>query len=326
MQLNLPIRQQLDAADTILIAGAGGGFDVYAGLPLVYHLEQLGKTVHIANYSFTPIDLARICGKVIDEAPEVLFGAVGKKKNHLAYYPEGYLAEWYALHHETERVIWMFDNPAVLPLQMAYQHLVKKLKVDALILVDGGVDSLMRGDEVAPGSLLEDTISLVAIDNLDVPVKILATIGFGTEVEEGVNHYYALENIAGLSQAGGFYGSCSLTHQMDEFAYYEAACRYAWEGSEDEHSERHLSHISTRVIPAAQGYFGDYRMYDTEKTRRLVSPLMSIYWFFDASVVVERSLCADALRGSVTKDDARMKLLLWLNKQTTERGGKRISY
>lgn len=325
MQLNLPVLHLLDDADNILIAGAGGGFDVYAGLPLVHHLEQHGKTVHIANYSFTPVDLAEVCGTVIHADPDVLYGAVGRLKRPIGYYPEGYLAAWYATEHDTERIIWMFDNPGVVPLKLAYQHLMNEFDIDALILVDGGVDSLMRGDEVAPGSLLEDTISLVAIDDLDVPVKILATIGFGTEVEESVNHYYALENIAALSKAGGFYGSCSLTHQMNEFAYYESACRYAWEGNDDD-PERHLSHISTRIIPAAQGYFGDYRMYEAEKTRRLVSPLMSIYWFFDASKVVARSLCAEAMRNSVTKDDARMRLLLWLNKQPTSRGGKRINY
>ena len=34
----LPFFQELDRAGTILIAGAGGGFDVFSGLPLYFNL------------------------------------------------------------------------------------------------------------------------------------------------------------------------------------------------------------------------------------------------------------------------------------------------
>ena len=53
MQLNLPILHLLEKSQSILIAGAGGGFDVFAGLPLYFALRDLGKNVHLANYSFT---------------------------------------------------------------------------------------------------------------------------------------------------------------------------------------------------------------------------------------------------------------------------------
>ena len=33
--------------------GTGGGFDVYAGLPLAHALWRRGQTVHLANLSFT---------------------------------------------------------------------------------------------------------------------------------------------------------------------------------------------------------------------------------------------------------------------------------
>ncbi|XTZ16521.1 hypothetical protein ACQSSU_03785 [Micromonospora echinospora] len=38
-------------AERILIEGAGGGFDVYAGLPLALALWGAGVTVHLANLS-----------------------------------------------------------------------------------------------------------------------------------------------------------------------------------------------------------------------------------------------------------------------------------
>jgi len=46
---------ELNAAQNILIAGAGGGFDVFCGLPLYFWLKKLGKTVHLPNLSFTEL-------------------------------------------------------------------------------------------------------------------------------------------------------------------------------------------------------------------------------------------------------------------------------
>ena len=47
----------LAAARSILIAGAGGGFDVYAGLPLAFALWRSGVQVHVANLSFSELEL-----------------------------------------------------------------------------------------------------------------------------------------------------------------------------------------------------------------------------------------------------------------------------
>jgi shikimate 5-dehydrogenase len=49
----LPFFDQIKDSETILLAGAGGGFDIYAGIPIYYALKNMGKKVVIANYSFT---------------------------------------------------------------------------------------------------------------------------------------------------------------------------------------------------------------------------------------------------------------------------------
>jgi len=51
-----PVFTRLTACKRVLIAGAGGGFDVYAGLPLALALVRLGKQVHLANLSFARLD------------------------------------------------------------------------------------------------------------------------------------------------------------------------------------------------------------------------------------------------------------------------------
>lgn len=55
MQLNLPILEQLSACKNLLIAGMGGGFDIFCGLPIYFELQGRGQTVHLANFSFSLI-------------------------------------------------------------------------------------------------------------------------------------------------------------------------------------------------------------------------------------------------------------------------------
>ncbi|MBX9691321.1 MAG: hypothetical protein K2Z81_02985, partial [Cyanobacteria bacterium] len=52
---SLPIFNQLHTSSNVLIAGAGGGFDVFAGLPLYFALKRKGKTVHLANWTFSDL-------------------------------------------------------------------------------------------------------------------------------------------------------------------------------------------------------------------------------------------------------------------------------
>ncbi|GLY74199.1 hypothetical protein [Actinoallomurus iriomotensis] len=52
-----PLFGALRGSGRVLAAGAGGGFDVYAGLPLAFALMGLGKSVHLANLSFSALDL-----------------------------------------------------------------------------------------------------------------------------------------------------------------------------------------------------------------------------------------------------------------------------
>ncbi|WP_344507536.1 hypothetical protein [Dactylosporangium maewongense] len=52
-----PLFAALAPARNVLIAGAGGGFDVYAGLPLALALWEGGTRVHLASLSFSQLEL-----------------------------------------------------------------------------------------------------------------------------------------------------------------------------------------------------------------------------------------------------------------------------
>src|SRR5262249_59526239 len=87
--LTTPFLQELEPAQNVLVAGIGGGFDVFSGLPLYFGLRQAGERAHLANLSFSslpPEPAARL-------APALLRGSaatppVGR------HFPERFPAEW----------------------------------------------------------------------------------------------------------------------------------------------------------------------------------------------------------------------------------------
>ena len=212
MKLNLPIEFE---NRRILLAGAGGGSDVLGALPLAYEWQRTCKVV-LANFS------ARVEG--FDVRPAIP-----------ADHPEGKLAE------ALGTPVYVFGKAGFKTLQAGYEKVVKEHGIDTIILLDGGVDSLMRGDEEGCGSVFQDTLSLGVVDSLNVPQKILACVGFGTETENGVCHYRALENIAALTKDGGFLGACALTENMEAFRHYEDVCRRFLPCLEDGATSTHAS-------------------------------------------------------------------------------------
>lgn len=271
MKLNLPIEL---ANRNILLAGAGGGWDIFGGLPLLHEWRKTSKVV-LANFSY------------LAEGFDVRTATA-------ADHPEGKLAE------AINAPVYVFGKAGYRTLRAGYEKVVKEHGIETIILVDGGVDSLMRGDEEGCGSIFQDTISVGVVVSLDVPMKVLVCIGFGTETEEGVCHYRALENIAAITKDGGFLGACALTARMEAFRYYEDVCRkvFAQPGLR--------SHIHTRIIPAVHGEFGQHAMYDDadavldllSEMPAFVSPLAPIYWFFDVATVARHNLLISAFANS----------------------------
>jgi hypothetical protein len=293
MNLNLPFFESLRNAKNILIAGAGGGFDVFAGLPIYHELHNQGRKVYLANYSFTDLENAS-CVQGYKEAP-ALYSFGGKvlkcpSRKDKPYFPEGYLAESLSLRgydSNMPRTVFAFPKVGVAPLREAYSYLVKRYELDAIILVDGGIDSIMTGNEAGCGTILEDTVSLAAVRDVDVPVKILATIGFGTEFVDNLNHYRALESMAELTKCGGCLGVCGLTPEMSSFQFMKEM--YSQVVKKKDH---HHSHITPEIVRAVEGEW-EYSVAGDE-IKKFVSPLTSIYWFWSPNIVASRNVLIDS--------------------------------
>jgi hypothetical protein len=314
MQLNLPILDQLKDSQNILIAGAGGGFDIFAGLPIYFTLRDMGKNVHLANYSFSRLDIMSHHCQVKPLYKDLLVGATADIGVDFqpGYYPEGFLARWFRDVRREEVPVWMFEQVGPKLLAKLYQMLVEHLNIDAIVLIDGGVDSVMIGDEEGAGTLTEDTISLAAVAGLDVPVKLLACIGFGAELE--VSHHNALANMAALVKEGAFLGCCALTKDMAAYHLYEQASRYVWE-----QPAHHKSQINMRIVSATQGEFGNHHLYtDYAPAEVFVSPLMSVYWFFQADAVAKRSLLAKSLLFASTIEEIHQGMIEFYTQVPTD--------
>src|SRR5262249_27869219 len=173
MQLNLPVLEQLSSCKNLLIAGMGGGFDIFCGLPIYFELRRLGKTVHLGNYSFS--FLSGIKDNL--NLSEGLVGINADLDSWLPYFPERFLSQWFREKRGEEVTIWAFQKTGVRPLLDSYLALVDHLGIDGVLLIDGGVDSLLHGDEAQTGTLIEDSISLCAVKELKkVRLRMIACL------------------------------------------------------------------------------------------------------------------------------------------------------
>jgi hypothetical protein len=281
VRLDLPFDNLLPDDASILIVGMGGGFDIFCGLPIYFELKQRGYTPHLASLSFAPLQEYQD-GQWLSPT---LVGVGPAPAGFRGYHPERFLARWFRESQGEAIVLWCFEAAGAHALLQDYRQLVARLKIDAIVLIDGGVDSLTRGDEELCGTILEDYLSLAAVSQLhDVPVRVMACIGMG--VEGDVSHARILENIAALTRQGGFLGVSALVTQAPVCRLYEEALAYV-----HDQPEQQPSVVNASVVSAARGQFGDFHL--TERTRGSelwISPLMNLYWFFDADAVASRNL------------------------------------
>lgn len=305
---------ELRPAKRVLIAGIGGGYDIFCGLPLLFHLQKRGKVVRLANLSFTNLHL--VDGrKLAWAATEVTADSRGPSD----YFPEKYLCEWFRLRGE-EVSIFSFARTGVQPLAEAYHAVTKEHDIDTVVLVDGGTDSLMRGDEPDLGTPQEDIASIAAVDSLDIERRFLLCIGFGVDTYHGVSHGCVLENVAALAKAGAFLGVFSMLACMEEAELYRDAASYAFS-----RMPQHPSIVSSSILSAIAGEFGDY--HTTERTRGSklwINPLMSMYWAFTLEGVARHCIYLDDIRGTESYNDLSRAIVAYRDTITVKREWEHI--
>ncbi|MEC3957178.1 DUF1152 domain-containing protein [Nocardia sp. CDC153] len=275
-----PLLHRLRDSERILIAGAGGGFDLLSGLPVAFSLWERGKTVFLANLTFTPV--ARTDARPV--APG-LFEIDADTGGSASYFPEKHLASWLRDHGYPDRV-HLIRKGGPADIRAAYAWLARELRLDAVVLVDGGTDLLMTGDEAGLGTPVEDITSLLAANALDLPVGLAVCVGFGVDTYHGVCHAHFLENVAALAKLGAYHGVFSLLPGIPAVDSWLSVVDWV-----QRHTPGRESIVCASITDAARGEFGNHHSLSRTRekpTELFINPLMSLVWAFDLPAVAAR--------------------------------------
>jgi hypothetical protein len=297
---------------TIMLCGCGGGFDFVHGMLLVPELLRRGKKLVIGSYSFgDPEEISaaatfhREDGVLVKQVtaasvPDPHYGPEIHLCSFLDQrYPDLSPASIYAYYARA------FTVPA---LSRLYQRLVDEHDVDAIVLIDGGSDSLMAGDEEGLGDPIEDAVSVAAVASLTAPkVKVLVSVGLGADRFNQVSDAASLRAVAELTASGGFLGAIALEPDQDGFGFYRDCLAHIYQRQE------FRSVLAGAIEAAGQGHFGSERV-PPSLTGRVgpgqvfLWPLMAMLWGFDVDRVAARSLIVEWIRDCETVFDCEMAL------------------
>lgn len=293
--IDLPAFERLREARCVLLLGAGGGYDILGAVPLFAALRALDKRVHLGGVSFTSLDSLPGCRA--DSAHSCLFSVTGESAVSDRYCPEAWLARWLSARGHPDPV-WALAKVGVRPLRAALAELVQRLAVDAVVLVDGGVDILLRGDETSIGTPAEDLASLCAIAGLKTATRLIMCLGFGAEMRDGIPHAQVLERVAGLQTTGGYLGAASLQPQTGPGAAYLDALAFVADGQRGQRG----SHVQSTVRASMSGEFG------ATSPDTWVSPLAALCWFFSVPEVAASHLFLPQLEETETMWDVTARV------------------
>jgi hypothetical protein len=281
--LETRLDHHLGRARRVLLAGCGGGYDVLGAIPLAYQLRAQGVDVELASFSFSYLNALEAPR---DEAYPNLYAVGGAAATEHAYCPEAWLARWLDAELGGSHVVWSFEKTGVRPLERAYRMLIERLGIDAIILVDGGIDAVLRGDETSLGTPAEDLTSLCAVTALpDVPI-VLACVGLSAELRDGIAHAQFFERVAELARLDAYLGASALVPGTTACDAYVRGVEYVFAGQM--HQKR--SHVHSVVTRSLGGEFGP------KAPHVWLSPLASMFWYFDARIAARTHVFLDDLR------------------------------
>jgi hypothetical protein len=278
-------------ARRILFVGAGGGYDIFGAVPWAVETLAAGREVHFAGVTFTSVSTLPGARAQADHPELYAIGPAQAVEDR--YCPEAWLARWLEEAHGYREPLWLLKKSGVLPTARAYGWLARTLAVDAILLVDGGVDVLLKGNETSIGTPVEDLCSLAGLSTIDVPNRLVACVGFGAELRDGIRHAQALERMAELTRAGAQRGVVSLERRTPAGEAFRQALEFTFAGQP---GQKH-SHVQEVILAALRGEFGG-------GSDVWVSPLACLYWFFDLAEVARSHIFLSHLMETESVFDA----------------------
>ena len=285
---------------TVMLCGCGGGFDFVHSLTLYPELRRLEKTVVIGSYSFGDPNEISEAIDVFSEAGALARRVTAASIPDRYYGPEVHLCSFLDLRYPSSAPHFVYAYYAraftVSLLTRFYRQLVETHSVDAIVLVDGGSDSIMAGDEEGLGDPIEDAVSVTTVASLnELKAKVLITIGLGTDRFNHVSDAASLRAVAELTRMGGFLGSLSLEPQALGSCFYRDCLEHIFQ------RQGFRSVLAGTIASAVDGWFGRDEVPPVLQQRvrpgeLFLWPLMAMLWAFDVETVAKRSLIATWIR------------------------------
>ena len=200
---------------------------------------------------------------------------------------------------------------SVISLTQLYKWVVSKHDIDTLIILDGGSDSLMCGDEYGLGDPIEDAVSVAAGARLHtLRHKFLISVGFGSDRYNGVSDNASFRAISEITEMGGFRGSWGVEPDTEGFKFYQALLNTIYE------KQTFRSVLSSLIVTAGKGGQFGFTVPENSGGRikeghstAFVWPLMSHLFAFDVDTVARRSLIIPWIESAHTPMDAHFLLM-----------------
>ena len=285
---------------TVMLCGCGGGFDFVHSLTLYPELRRLGKSVVIGSYSFGDPNEITNATNVFYESGALARRVTADSIPDADYGPEVHVCSFLDLRYSASAPHFVhayYARAFTVPLLTRfYRQLVEAHSVDAIVLVDGGSDSIMAGDEEGLGDPIEDAVSVTTVASLEeLKARVLITIGLGTDRFNHVSDVASLRAIAELTRLGGFLGSLSLEPQAEGSRFYRDCLEHIYQ------RQGFRSVLAGTIASAVEGWFGRDEVPPVLQERvrpgqLFLWPLMAMLWGFDVETVASRSLIATWIR------------------------------
>jgi hypothetical protein len=292
----------------ILLCGCGGGFDfVHSGL-FIPLLKELGKNIVIASNSFgDPASYVCSASQYVKYARgREDFPPVVQIDEQARQFSEYYAPEYHMKHfldqtcpEEAPHIVYAYyaRDFHVDAYRRLMGYFVRKHEIDCVLMVDGGSDSLMKGDEAGLGDPLEDCVSITALATLKIPRlrhRMLAVCGLGTDRHNDVSDASSLRAIAELTQAGAALGAAYACRPGKAHEFYSRLLEYI-------SSRQEFQSVVAHCLQAAgAGSFGfttpDSLRGRAGKGELFLWPTMATIYLFDVIGVYQRSMIAQWIK------------------------------
>ena len=185
-----------------------------------------------------------------------------------------------------EEVVGIDITKGVDDIKDSFEEFIRTEKIDLIVGVDAGGDSLARGNEKRLRSPLADSIMLYVLAKLP---SILAVVGFGSDGE--LERWELEKYLSEIAERGGLLGVSLIPKE-----YAERMMEFI----------KNIPTEASRIpILAATGYFGEYTIRGWKIN---VSILNSLIFYLDTKVVYELSPLPKAVENSRSIWEANEKL------------------